>query len=358
MRKLFIILAAVGFVVSFSASALANDWAFYGRAMMDTYWGDVDKEANTSNFDDSDLEWSLDSTSYIGAKVATDYGIGGRFEYGTGVNLRLLYGTWNFGAGTLLVGQDYMPTNVGCGECNQVPPFSSHGMYTDRYPQLKLTLGNLQIAAIENTAINPGGDKTNLTGFVVDDTDVSMPKLEARYDLNVGPASLSLVGGYETFDVVDNTGATEVEYGIDSYVLALGASTAFGPAKISGVVSMSQNPSSYGLFFLESMYPVLNGTQVLDVDGLGWFVALSYAVSETVRVDAGYGQGKLEIDEAGVKEEDTFGTYHIFASFELAKGMVLQPEYAVKDYDESKSGTTTTDEGKKTYIGIRWRIDW
>jgi hypothetical protein len=32
-----------------------------------------------------------------------------RFEYGTTVNVRLLYGEWNFGAGKLLVGQDYLP---------------------------------------------------------------------------------------------------------------------------------------------------------------------------------------------------------------------------------------------------------
>lgn len=35
----------------------------------------------------------------------------GGFEYGSGVNLRKLYGEWNFGAGSLLIGQTYTPLN-------------------------------------------------------------------------------------------------------------------------------------------------------------------------------------------------------------------------------------------------------
>jgi hypothetical protein len=363
MRKLFILLAAVAFVAGFTASAFANDWAFYGRAHMDTYWQDKDKEAIDSDFDDSDLDWSLDSTSYIGARVSTDYGIGGRFEYGTSddADIRLLYGTWNFGAGTLLVGQDYCPTFFGCGECNQVPTFQSHGLYTGRRPQLKLTMGNLQLAAIENGA----GGSTRInddTGAEIafDDTDVSLPKLEAKYSMNMGPAAINVVGGYQTFDQVGETATTETEWGVDSWVVGLGASVGFGPATVRGNLSMSQNPSNYGLGFLEKMYPEgrANG-QVLDVEGFGWLIDVGYAVSDTLRVDFGYGRGKLEIDEAGVKEEDTFGTYHIFACFTLAKGMCLQPEYSVQDYDEYKCGTDPVDdEGKKTYIGLRWKIDW
>jgi hypothetical protein len=364
MRKLFILLAAVVFVVGATVPALANDWAFYGRAHMDTYWVDQDKEAisSTAKFDDSDLDWSLDSTTYIGAKVATDYGIGGRFEYGTSstADIRLLFGTWNFGAGTLLVGQDYCPSFFGCGECNQTPTFLSHGLYTGRRPQIKVTMGGLQLAAIENGA---GGstelDDATGTALTFGDTDVSLPKLEAKYSMNVGPAALNVVGGYQTFDNVDQTGAAEKEYSVDSWVVGLGASVGFGPATIRGNVSMSQNPSNYGLGYLEKLYPRLSASnQVLDVDGMGWLIDVGYAVSDNLRVDFGYGQGKLEIDEAGVKEEDTFGTYHIFACFTLAKGMCLQPEYSVKDYDECKDGTTTTDEGKKTYIGLRWKIDW
>ena len=55
--------------------------------------------------------WGLQSNSRIGVTVSNG-AVGGGFEYGTGVNVRKLYGIWNFGAGTLLVGQTYVPISI------------------------------------------------------------------------------------------------------------------------------------------------------------------------------------------------------------------------------------------------------
>ncbi len=60
---------------------------------------------------DRDTQWALQGNSRIGANVSAG-DVSGRFEYGTGVNLRLLYGTWNFGGGKLTVGRAYTPLMV------------------------------------------------------------------------------------------------------------------------------------------------------------------------------------------------------------------------------------------------------
>lgn len=49
------------------------------------------------------LAQKLHGNSRIGARVKVSDSVNGRFEYGAlnGVNLRILWGEWNFGAGSL-----------------------------------------------------------------------------------------------------------------------------------------------------------------------------------------------------------------------------------------------------------------
>ena len=169
MKKMFVLVLAL--VMAFAAlPAFAQDkadWAFYGSVRMWTAWEGVDdttppqlssntSPAGTAQFqvattaaiarnvggsvvDDDEMAYLLQGNSRIGANVKWG-NVGGRFEYGhtTTANLRLLYGTWNFGAGTLLVGQDYGPyfylvsglCGPGGGECNGIR--SCHGVRVHR----------------------------------------------------------------------------------------------------------------------------------------------------------------------------------------------------------------------------------
>ena len=141
MKKLSILVVAALLCV-FALPAFAQDkadWSFYGSIRLWTAWESYDKEAPAINFgapntfrnqphwptgsavgfDDSDLWFGMQYNARIGANVKWG-DVGGRFEFGnlaqegsgTGADsehVRLLYGTWNFGAGTLVVGQDYTP---------------------------------------------------------------------------------------------------------------------------------------------------------------------------------------------------------------------------------------------------------
>lgn len=115
MKKLFVLLTAAVLAVAFTVPAMAADWSFYGSSRVYTGWMDDSKEVAGlgGEVDDADLSWNQQTNARIGANVKAG-ALGGNFEYGhsSTVNLRKLFGTWNFGAGTLLVGQDYTPIDT------------------------------------------------------------------------------------------------------------------------------------------------------------------------------------------------------------------------------------------------------
>jgi len=93
------------------------DWNFYGSARMATFYTSFDeKDVGPKS---SDLQWDFQPNSRLGANVKADH-IKGQVEMGlkgsdggdVDVGTRRLYGTWNFGAGSLKVGKDYSPVSV------------------------------------------------------------------------------------------------------------------------------------------------------------------------------------------------------------------------------------------------------
>jgi hypothetical protein len=271
MRKLVGILAACALLFAFTAPALAqSEWSFYGSARFWAAWNSYDKDTpagllsfspGIAGFDDEELTWQLQDNSRVGANVKAG-DIGGRFEYGnnTGGNfesirLRLLYGTWNFGPGTFLVGQDYTPVffpiSDQCGLIGGDCGLIFWGtVYTGRIPQIKLTMGGFQVALLNyGTLANPLPAAAFAGGL---DTDATLPEIEASYTFNVGPAALHFGGGYHTHDVVGATaaaaaGGSEKDYSIDAWFVEGAAKMGFGPFYVNVMLAWSQNPGNYGL---------------------------------------------------------------------------------------------------------------
>ncbi|MCG8684573.1 MAG: hypothetical protein MI892_06840, partial [Desulfobacterales bacterium] len=102
----------VVFCFGFSNSAFAADWQFYGAASINTFWSDSDLEDAT--------QFTMDlNAADIGAEVTVSDSLMAAFEYTTedgNVSLTHLYGEWNFGSGSLLVGQAEVPAFLGISE--------------------------------------------------------------------------------------------------------------------------------------------------------------------------------------------------------------------------------------------------
>jgi len=361
MRKLLILVSVVAFVVAFTLPAAAADWGFYGSARMYTFMNDYSKETGTLGVDDDDLSWFLQGNSRIGANVKAG-DIGGKFEYGHGATptLRLLFGTWNFGAGTLLVGQDYSPIDTFIS--NQQGP--AHwggdidalpwgGIYDGRTAQLKLSMAGFQVALVEPKVVAA-------TGLTPNDTDTSIPKIEASYTFQAGPLALKVLGAMNTYDAVVITGTTEKSESIDSNVFGVMASYATGPFSVAADLYMATNPGNFGLLndnILSKAF--FTGTGVEDADSMGVLLVLGFQATPTIKLEAGYGMVANEQESGGVTAEATTTSMYVQAVIALAKGMCIVPEFGIVDYgDLEVTGAPDTKLGDITYYGAKWQIDF
>jgi hypothetical protein len=350
MKKILMFALAGLLVVAFTVPAMAAaEWNFYGSARMSTFWYDQDAAYTGGIYDDQDLTWGLQGNSRIGAKVKAG-DISGRFEYGTGINLRLLYGQWDFGGGSLLVGQTYTPVNafysnqVGGGDTDLLP---YGGIYDGRHPMVQVKVGGFKFAAV-----NPGSDALDH-----DDVDTKIPKLEASYDLKAGPVSLKFLGGYNQYDTVD--AITDNSYSITSWIAGAGIAFASGPFYVNGNVYWGQNLGPFGMW-QEAAYddPIFDGFEYQDAKTLGYLGVIGFKVSDTLCFEGGYAHIRSEADIFGITAEDTAQSYYVQAVITIAKGFFIVPEVGVFDNMDVDVGPITFDEGKETYFGLKWQINF
>ena len=367
MKKLFVLFAAAGLLVAFAGSAIAADWGFYGSMRYQTFWESDSKDVQ-GTFEDDDLTWDMMSsgTTRIGAKVKAG-DIGGRFEYGhkpSGnlVFMRLMYGTWNFGAGQLLIGQDYTPFYKGISKrAFGDGTMSSYGNnYTGRVPQVKLKIAGFQAALLNPSA----GAPVNNPGT---DTDTTLPEIELRYDLKVGPVDLGAGIAYGTYDTVarDVAAETEKDYGVDSFLYRLTAKYAMGPFRIAANVFAGTNPANYGVSTgsagMAADSAVYNATNdsIEDSEVLGYVGVVGFKLSDTVEFEAGYGRVSCETDVNAIKTEGEQTLYYVQAQITLAKGMMIIPEIGNVDYGDTKvTNQTDVKNGDTSWYGAKWQINF
>jgi hypothetical protein len=359
MRKLLIVLAAFAFVVAYTLPAMADDqWDFYGSARILTFSTTVSKEATATGVEDDDFTHDISGSARTIGAIVKAGDIGGRFEAGGAINLRLAFGTWNFGAGKLLVGQDYtpgdyFPSGMVYGDNSMV---SYGASYTGRIPQVKLLLGGLQVALVKPNVVS-------VAGLAPDDTDTSIPKIEVAYSLKLGPVALKFFGGMNTSDDVVITGTTEKTYSVDSNLLGVGFSIPVAALYIKGNVWMSSNPANYGM---ATLAPAGNaatldaaGTGVEDAESMAYALVLGYKISDMIKLEAGYGyvDGEVSVGAVTTKAEKTF--MYIQAPITLAKNVTLTPEFGSVDYgDLEVTGAAAVEQGDMSYWGLRWKIDF
>ena len=345
MKKLFVLFVALT-MIGFAVPVMAADWSFYGSARMATWWDSF--SAPTGGSDDEGLTWGQQGNARIGARVKGET-LGGRFEYGEGPNLRLLYGTWNFGSGRILLGQTYTPVNLFYS--NQVfngdgDLLNYGGVYGGRHAEISVKVAGFEFALVEPQAA------ADITATGDGDGDTTTPKLEVAYGFSTDVFNVKVVGGYQSYDVDDSTDAGD--YSVDAYVLGLGGGVNFGPAYVKGNIMIGQNVGNYGLWTTGAASAAIVGGSVEDTDTLGFIGVVGFKASDMLSFEGGYGYVGHELDVSGSSTDDT-QSFYAQASITIAPGFFIVPEVGYIDLMDDGAGN---DQGDTTYFGAKWQMNF
>ena len=221
------IILAVAVLALMAGSAYAAEWNFYGTAQVFTVWSETDEIGG----DDGDLQYheGLYGGANIGADVTVSDELSGGFEYDTSdgkATIVNLYGEWNFGSGSLTVGQTGGP--IGIAYSNQFAAGEEEDLGLGGFgdfdcseaAEIMLTFGGFQIAFRAPNDVYGGAE-------------VTIPAIHASYAFGFDMGEVVIAGGYATYEVNDED--------VDGYGIGAGADLNFGPVGVFGTIMYGQN---------------------------------------------------------------------------------------------------------------------
>jgi hypothetical protein len=353
MKRATAPLVAIALAAMVSAAAEAAEWQFYGSARMATFATSVDdgdlipEPAGTSSNPqlEEGLRWDLQGNSRIGAKVSHG-SVSGRFEYGTGVNIRHLYGVWDYDEGQLLVGQSFTPLG-NYFYSKQVFSFDRRlrqvgQVFNGRRPMVQTIMGGFKVALVSPhaaTDLGTGGD-----------VDLTYPKLEISIHQAWDQAFLDLFGGYQTYEIAGGAGKIDV----DAYVYGLGAGINLGPGYVKGSVYFAKNAGQYGLANVGMDDALVLDGRLVENDTIGGLLVIGCKINDLVSVEAGVGMTRHELDDDRFAEDENIA-YYLQVPLTLAPGVSIVPEAGCYDFREDMRGL---DAGGYTYAGAKWQINF
>jgi len=358
MKKIAISLLALTLAVFLAAPAMA-EFNPYASVRLGTFWQNVDPN-EVGVDDDSDLVMPLGNFSRFGAKFQTG-DISGHVELGLkgdaeAVYHRLLYGKWDFGGGTLLVGQDYNPyTQISA----QIAPRAVGGNLTDlenyfigygalwdsRQPQIRLNMENGFYASL----IQPEAEVDPAV-----DTDVTLPKICVGYKFDLEGVSLNPGFAYNTVEY--EIDALDWSEDIDSYLLYVNGKTALGAADLKFSLHYGQNLGDFGLWNRgDTAYAHVDLAtgDVEDSDCYGGYIQAAFKL-DPATITIGYGYVQAENDLAG-DDADEQSSYFINAKYPIADTFFVVPEFSMYDGMEDEDGN---DDPDMWTLGLMWQMDF
>lgn len=357
MKKLVVLLTAVAFVVGMALPAMAADWNFYGSARVFTYYAWTD-ETKDDKFDE--LHFGLQGNSRIGARVKASDSVSGQFEFsvsgnnqpfssGNNVGTRIILGHWNFGAGTLSVGQGYTPVDQFY---SSRAGYSDEGLlsfgepYTNRQPMLQLAIAGFKFAFVRVHG-------PEVIGLNAADRLTKLPKMELSYGQSFGLVSFDVVGGYQWYEneVGDRT------YDINSWMLGAGVWVKPGPARIGGIGYYSRNARQFGQYYGGGFQSGQFGAAQLVAgevkDNNTWALAGIVGFKATNMLDfevgAGYIQSELDVDNATTEK---WLSAYAQTTITLAPGVFIVPNYGYLE------NLTDGFDFKEHILGAKWQINF
>ena len=367
MKKTATILLSLTLALFLAVPAMA-DFDPYGSVRVSTFWDQYEPDVGD---DDGDVWIELHDISRFGAKFKTG-DLGGRVEFGlrgsgnfgnNGVYTRLLYGTWDFGGGTLLVGQDYPAYTLTSEQvAPRTRPTSGTHPLSNSVDGENIMIGYGALWEARNVEIElklDNGFYVELfrpaTGNIVStDDDTTLPKIVVGYEADMAENLHLNVGcAYNSYEV-NNPFIGEED--IDSYMIYLGGKAALGMVDLRWNLHYGQNLTDFGLWNREEAAAAQVDFANLDIedsDCWGGFVQAAVKV-DPATITVGYGYVQSENDVLG-NDTDAQQTYFAQCKVPIAETFFVVPEFSFYDGMDDAMGVEEDDEWA---LGMMWRMDF
>jgi len=369
-QKQMMTIAAIGALSAVTAlPAMAADVNFYGSARLATFYNMVtnDVDNDTTGFDEH-----LQGNARVGANFKNG-DFGGKFEYGASggnANIRLLYGTWNFGSGKLTVGQDYNRYWQGSEQvhADDNGNIGYGALWDGRQAQIRVDMNNgFYFAAIRpNGNVDNGNQEVAGATAAADNTgnESYLPKLNVGYagkysnfSYNVG-----VVGQYfkKTTNEAWKLDGTLIPGGVvfdgenvTAFMGYLTGKAAFGATSLMFTAAYGQNLGDMGFSGHAGQFA---DEKTKSFEGQ---LQLSQKLSDTMSVNVGVGYSRDKMDD------ETDDKMLVFANMpiKMAKYVTLVPEVSYYDQQGERLDITAKNyisdsDAKNWAVGAKWQIDF
>jgi len=374
MKKLMILLAAITMVGAFTATTMA-DFDLYGSARFRSYYASYDSGVPGED-SDKDLEWRMGHLSRFGANFKSEK-ITGKFELdaraGAGgwtadiesssgasglgnMRLRHLWGQWDFGAGKLMIGQNFPLYDAPVSGINYysggLQKFGGMGLWDARISQLRLTFGDLRLAFLQTDTTM---QRWPLGTF--EEANIRFPKIELRYDMKLDAFSFNFIGGWQTYEIEDKDG-TKATRDIPSWVLGFRGRANFGPAYVGLALTYRRNGLNYGVWTVSTKESaVFQGNDLKDATAWGVDAALGWKIHDMLTLEASLAALDSKQDTSLDNEDDAV-VWCLLARITMTPGVYIIPELIYQDNKDVTNNGVSTDQGDVTVFGVYWRIDF
>lgn len=341
---------------TFVLQATAADWKFYGSARVKTWSYTESAKASDTGNERSDIDWDLQGNSRIGATVE-DGNIGGRFEYGTGVNLRRLYATWNFGKGVVLVGQEYTPLDftISSQVVRSDLTLNGWGTTLSRKPMLRLSMMNFNIALVRPDKDNLDGQYVGDSTASAADTQAMLPSIEGDYTYTGDTFMVRGIAGFSTYHIVD---AADNKDRINRWITGVAGNYNFGAAYLAGQFQFGQNLGSWNIDAdyagASSASPMVDNGSVKNNFGFGYAVEGGYKLNDTFKFAAGLGGVSYKVDMSGAKRDNAM-SFYLNSQINVTQTAIVVPEIGY--FNNMKDGDGDS-QGNVFYLGAKWQANF
>ena len=353
-KKVVTIAATAGALAALAAPAMAET-SLYGSARLTTFWNTVDSSGAAGT--NTDFQENLQANSRLGINFSNGTH-GGKVELGVGtagVTTRHIYGTEKFNFGTVLVGQTENPYYfISSSVAKDENVSNGYGSLWDtRQAQIKLTLNNgFYVAAISPSMIAPAAPNT-----VAGSTENYLLKMNVGYEGKAGNFAYGAGVVGQTYKVQNPTTSATTDT-VTSLLGYFHGTLKSGAAELKFNLGVGQNMGNMGFVAAagstqSNIYA--GGEDTTTIEG---FVQGGYAVSPTVKLNAGFGY--VTDDNDRFAKADNRMQIFVNAPIVLAKGFSVTPEFSYFDQlDNTNTTTFVSTEGNKEYlVGAKWQMDF